>query len=258
MDIQKELFYREFVQRENNVLRAAYDPELEFYAYIKMGDVKKVRELCKQTLAEKEGLGVLSENPLQNMKYHFVITTAMVARFCIEGGMEVSVAYSLSDFYIQKADWARTIREIEELHPVMALDYTKRMKDLGKYKICAKPIAECVDYIYENLHTRITVEELADFVKLTPSYLSRLFKKETGCTVSDYIQEQKVHTAQNMLSYSEYSLSEIASILAFSSQSYFTEVFRKRTGMTPAKYRVLHFRSVGMMGEDTKKRLEPR
>ena len=74
MDFDKELFYKEFVQREDDFLRAPYNPEIEFYSCIKSGDVERVRELCKDTLKDKPGLGRLSNDPLQNLKYHFVIT----------------------------------------------------------------------------------------------------------------------------------------------------------------------------------------
>lgn len=244
MSLQKELVYREFVQREGEVLRAPYNPELEFYSAIKSGNLDKVRMNCKEQLIDKEGLGILSNNPLQNMKYHFVVTTALAARYCIEGGMELSTAYSLSDFYIQKADLCKTAKEVSDLHPLMCEDYAKRMKALRKQKVCSKHIADCLDYIYDNLHTRITIEDLSNHVNLNPSYLSRLFKKEIGIPVSNYIQTKKIETAKNMLVYSEHTLSEIASILAFPSQSYFTEIFRKQTGMTPSEYKVQHFRNI--------------
>ena len=243
MNIKKELAYRAFIERENNILRAPYNPELEFYSTIKSGNVTKIRELCQERLLDKPGLGTLSEDPLQNIKYHFVITTAIVARYCNEGGMEISTAYGLSDFYIQKADQCQTPEDVSDLHPVMCEDYTTRMRNLRRKKICSKPVVDCIDYIYEHLHTRITVKDLADHVNLNPSYLSRLFKKETGTAIGEYIQIKKIETAQNMLVYSDYTLSQIASILAFPSQSYFTAVFHKKTGMTPAKYRVLYFRS---------------
>ena len=211
MSLHKELVYKEFVQRENDILRAPYNPELEFYDAIKSGNLKKVRELCLEPLMDKAGLGTLSLNPLQNMKFHFVITTALVARYCIEGGMELSAAYSLSDFYIQKADACKTIKEISDLHPVMCEDYTKRIRSLRKKKICSKQIAECLDYIYDHLHTRITIDTLAAHVHLSPAYLSKLFKKETGSTISSYILSTKIETAQNMLTYSNYSISQIAS-----------------------------------------------
>jgi YesN/AraC family two-component response regulator len=237
MGINKELFYKEYIQREDGFIRAPYNPEIEFYSTIKAGNVSKVRELCKDKLVDKPGLGRLSEDPLQNLKFHFVVTTALVARYCIQGGMDMSEAYSLSDIYIQKADKAKTTKEISELHPEMCIDYTKRMHSLRKNSVCSLQISKCIDYIYDHLHERITVTDLADHVNLNPSYLSRLFKKETGASISEYIRRQKIETAKNMLSYSEYRPAEIALTLAFPSQSYFTEVFHKYTGLTPKEYR---------------------
>jgi YesN/AraC family two-component response regulator len=176
------------------------------------------------------------------MKFHFVITTALVARYCIEGGMDLSDAYSLSDFYIQKADKCTRISAISDLHADMCLDYAERMRQLRKNTISSKQIALCIDYIHDNMHKRITLEDLAAYVSLNPSYLSKLFKKETGTTVSDYIRKQKLETAKNMLIYSEYRPAEIASTLAFPSQSYFTEQFRRYTGLTPATFRKENFR----------------
>lgn len=244
MSIQQELFYREFVQRENDIQRVPYNLELEFYYAIKSGNISKVRDFCKEELINKEGLGTLSLDAVQNLKYHFVVTTALVTRYCIEGGMDLATAYSLSDFYIQKADACSTLQEVSDLHPIMCEDYTKRMKALSKQKVCSKHIADCLDYIYDHLHTRITIEDLSAHVSLNPSYLSRLFKKEVGIPVSTYIQEKKIETARNMLIYSEHTLSEIASTLAFPSQSYFTEIFRKKTGLTPTEYRAHYFRNI--------------
>ncbi len=246
MNLQKELFYQEYLQRENEILHAPYNPELEFYTLVQAGDVEKVTELCSESLLEKEGLGTLSDNYLRHIKYHFVITTALVARYCIEGGMEMSTAYTLSDFYIKKADVADSASAVSELHPQMCIDYTKRMRQLRKQKVCSPHIALALDYIYDHLHTKITVPVLASHIGLNPSYLSRLFKSETGQTITMYIQNKKIETAKNMLIYSDYSPSEIAGILAFPNQSYFTELFRKKTGTTPTKFRSTHLRSIGI------------
>lgn len=246
MNIKKELAFQEFVRRENNLIRAPYTPEQEFYSVIKSGNMAKVQLLCQESLLSKKGLGTLSIHSLQNIKYHFAITAALVARYCMEGGMELTTAYSLSDLYIQKADSCTKPEEVAALHPVMCLDYAKRMKFLRKNKVTSRHIAACIDYICDNLHTRITIETLASSVGLNSSYLSRLFKKEVGITVSQYIRDKKLETAQNMLIYSNYTPSQISSVLAFPNQSYFTEIFHKKTGMTPLKFRNLNFRKTEM------------
>lgn len=246
MDLKKEHLYHEFIQREQEFLRADYNPEIEFYSYVKSGDVNNVKSLLTEKLSEKKGLGTLSDNPIQSLKYHFAITAAMLARYCIEGGMPLSDSYSLSDFYIKKADKLKKADELSELHFSMCLDYTKRMKNLRKKKITSMPVAKVVDYIYDNLNKRITLTDLAAYVNLNPSYLSRLFKQETGFTVSEYIRSRKLATAQNMLIYSELSSAEISSILAFPSQSYFTEMFRKEFGTTPTEFRISHMFESGL------------
>lgn len=243
MNIDKELLYKEFVQRENDFIRAPYNPELEFYSCIKEGNIEKIKKLCEEALCDKKGLGQLCDSPLQNIKYHFVVTAALAARYCIEGGLDMSKAYSVSDFYIRKADTCTNIKDVSDLHYIMCLDYTVRMNRLSKSRICSQPVVKCIDYICDKLHTRITIDSLADYVNLNPSYLSKLFKKETGKSISEYIQDKKIETASNMLIYSELSPAEISSILAFHSQSYFTEIFRKKMGMTPKKYQIKYFRS---------------
>ena len=239
----KEIFYREYIRREDTTIRAPYDPELEFYSIIQSGDTEKTKEMCKASpLMNKEGLGILSDNPVNNIRYHFIITAALVARYCIEGGLDVASAYNISDFYIQKADKMKTIEDISELHAFMCIDYAKKMRNLRKNTICSKPIAECIDYIYDHLHTKLTVKVLADKVSLSPTYLSRLFKKEMGDTINHYIRIIKLETAKNMLMYSDYTPAQISSTLAYPSQSYFTEQFRIYTGCTPVNYRNMHFR----------------
>jgi len=240
--LQKEYVYQEYVRREENLFRAPYNPELEFYSVIKSGDIEKTKELCQIPFHEKIGLGSLSDNELNNRRYHLVITIAMLARYCIEGGLDLATSFNLSDFYIKKADKAISLSQIDELHNLACMDYAKRMKKLNRNKITSKQIARCIDYISDHLHLKITLTMLADYVELNPSYLSRLFKEQTGQSVSDYIQSMKIDTAQNMLIYSDYSPADIANILAFPDQSYFTKVFRLATGVTPKKYQSMHLR----------------
>lgn len=235
-DSKRQLSVIEFIER-NEITHASYDPEQEFYTAVRHGDLRKVEELCSVSLHEKVGLGELSKNPLQNIKYHFAITAALVARYCIDGGMEMAVAFSLSDFYINKADRMTNIQKISLLHKDMCLTYCQRMRELRRQENLSRQIVKAIDYIYDHLNTRITIKELADYVKLSEGHFSRLFKKELSQNVSDFIIERKIDTAKNMLVSSDYTLAEIAFTLAFPSQSYFTEVFKKRAGLTPREYR---------------------
>lgn len=244
MSLHKEWSLQELTEGELSTTHRPIEEEYSFYQAVKNGDMDFVRNNCREgAFTNPDGMGVLSKNPLRNIKYHFLITVAMITRHCVDGGMELEQAYRLSDFYILKMDVCTSIQEVAQLHDDMALDFTGKMLLLRKESVISKPIVQCIDYIYKHMHNRITVNDLADYTELSVSYLSRLFKKELGVSVSDYIREKKIERAQNLLRYSNYSFIEISNYLAFSSQSHFIQTFEKYVGLTPKKYRDKYYRT---------------
>lgn len=215
--------------------------EFLFYQAVSNGDVEAVKHNCEQErFLDSEGVGILSRNHITNLKYHFVITTAMVTRLCKQKGMELEQAFRMSDFYIQQLDDVHTVEGVRNLHDAMVLDYTDKMRKICRSDTNSRHISLCKEYIYSHIKERITIEDLSDALGVSDSYLSRLFKKETGDSVSAYIRRQKIELAKNLLQYSEYSMIEIANRLSFSSQSHFIQQFREYVGMTPKKYRDLN------------------
>ena len=233
----KEISIVKYLPRQPETIHAPYMPEMDFYTAVKSGNVRKVKQLCEEPFRTKQGLGVLSENTLRNLKYHFVISAALIARMCIEGGMPLSESYGMSDYYIRLADSETDMNKISELHDEMSLEYAVRMRKISSGKVFSKPVASCIDYILEHLDTRIKMSDLCALTGLSSSYLSRIFKEETGITVTAYILGKKLETARNMLDYSEYPVSWITNTLAFPSESYFCKVFKEAYGTPPARYR---------------------
>ncbi len=216
--------------------------EFLFYQAVSNGNVAAVRKNCEQErFLDSEGVGILSRNQVTNLKYHFVITTAMITRLCRQKGMELEQAFRMSDFYIQKLDDIHTVQGVHNLHDEMVLDYAEKMLILRRSDTNSRHISACKEYIYSHIKERITIEDLADELGVSSSYLSRLFKKETGDSVSAYIRKQKIEKARNLLRYSDYSVIEIANRLSFSSQSHFIQQFREIVGMTPKKYRDINY-----------------
>lgn len=244
MNLQREWYMKELKMSEEDNPHRPLEIEYSFYNAVSSGDMDYVRKNIKEgDFKDPEGMGVLSRNALTNLKYHFVVTVAMITRHCVEAGMELEQAYRLSDFYILKMDSMTTTEDIAALHDSMVLDFTGKMLLLKKHTIISKSITMCIEYIYNHIHDRITIEDLAAYTDLSPSYLSRLFKKELGISVSDYIREKKIDKAQNLLKYSDFTPVEIANYLSFSSQSHFIQTFEKLVGMTPKKYRDRYYRT---------------
>ena len=95
----------------------------------------------------------------------------------------------------------------------------------------------CKDYINKHYREKIYLETIAELLGISPTYLSRLFKKENGDSIQDYINQVRIDRAANMLIYSDATLPAIAAYVHFPSQSYFGRVFLKLKGMTPKQYR---------------------
>ena len=237
---EKELTYRAFLNREYEFRHSPFEKEFEFYDCVKNGDTESVERLM--TPLGSSGAGVLSDDPLRNLKYHFIVTIALITRFCVEGGMEMETAYTLSDLYILKSDKCSSEKDIHALHREAVLEFTRQMNKLAHGNVYSKPVIMTMDYIYDNLHSKISEADIAEYISLSPSYISRLFKKEVGLTICTYIAVKRVETAQNMLKYSDYSPVDIGNYLAFTSHSHFISVFMKYTGMTPNEFRKKYYR----------------
>ena len=212
--------------------------EFLFYRAVAAGAIDAVQENCSRGAFENlEGTGKLSDDPLMNLRYHFVVTAAMITRFCTEGGMAMEESFDLSDAYIQKMDRCTNLAEIVMLHDQMSLDFAGRMRSLKKRAASSKQVAEAIDYIYVHIMDRITINDLASAICISPTYLSRIFKQETGVSVSEYIRQRKIDLAKNLLRFSNHDLVDIANMLSYSSQSHFIQQFHSQVGMTPKTYR---------------------
>ena len=93
-------------------------------------------------------------------------------------------------------------------------------------------------YISANIKNEdLNRDAIANAVYLNPDYLSRLFKQQTGCSLTEYIQQQRLTLAKNLLAQTRLSVGDIAFDLGYNSFSYFTRVFKAATGYTPMEYR---------------------
>ena len=101
----------------------------------------------------------------------------------------------------------------------------------------ANVIHRCIQYIGEHYSEPITLREAAEHVYLTPPYLCRIFKKETGVTFNEYLNRIRVNKAKELLANRKLRLTDISLLAGFEDQSYFTKVFKRITGMLPSVWR---------------------
>lgn len=216
----------------------SYKTEMNFYDLVKQGNIEQL-EKNRPTLIVK-GQGILSTDKFRNLQYHFVIATALIVRFCIEGGLPKEDAYTLSDIFIRKMDKLWEQDEIEKLHYEMVITFAKEMRKLKKNSGSSLYVRKTIDYISSHYNTQIKVSNIASQLNLSEKYLSTLFKKETGMTLISFIEKKRIEEACRLLSYTEIPYADIADSLCFNSHSYFVKVFKKNKGITPMQYRIKH------------------
>lgn len=244
MNILNDIHISDYTLAEEELIHQPIEKEYRFYKAVEAGNLEYVEEDFKNNgFRDQTGKGILSRNPLRNVKNHFVVTATMVTRVCSNGGLSLEEAFRLSDHYILKADEAQSIDEVCNLHHQMILDFTHRMRDIKTQATLSKPVHHAIEYIYANIYRRLTVEEVAAHINLSPAHLSRIFKAETQMSVSDYIRSTKIERAKNLLRFSDYSYVEISNYLSFDSQSHFIQTFKRYVGTTPKKYRDKFYRS---------------
>lgn len=243
MSITQEWYKTEFDNQECTIEHRPLETELSFYDAVASGTLDIVEENChRNDFVRHADKGTLSDDPIQNLKYHFAIGASIIAMYCINAGMEQEKAYAIRQRYLQALDDYDTVSSISRIHSKMCIEFCHQMQILHKNRVLSKPVVKCIDYINEHIAERITVKDLSHHLELSESYISKIFLKDMGVSVSQYILDLKIAKAKHMLQYSDESIINIAKSLSFSSQSHFISVFQKHTGTTPLKYRNKNFR----------------
>ena len=103
-----------------------------------------------------------------------------------------------------------------------------------------RPVREVKTYLEENYHQEISLNDLADIVSLNASYLSALFKKETGMTYTEYVMFCRLEKAKELLADTGKSIAEIADAVGYHDTRHFSKLFTRNIGLKPSEYRKLY------------------
>ena len=222
--------------REEESYHNTYELERMIYARVQNGDADYFRNIS-QTVRYKAGK--TADTPLRQAKNLFIINVTLATRAAVAGGLDEEIAYQLSDEYIQTVENMVSLDSIDHLSASMLVDFTERVQEASlPLKDIPEDISRSIRYIRLHTNSNLSVQEVADVVNLSRSHLSRKFKEVMGFDISAFMMRCKLEEARSLLMYSRQSIAEISNYLCFSSQSYFTNVFRKKYGLTPKKYRL--------------------
>ena len=177
----------------------------------------------------------LAPQPLRSMKNNMICMVAVICRYAADFGADDERCYALSDYYINKIETGVDIKNWDDFSTEI-LNHFVELVHTGREEKYTLPIRRAIRYINQHLYDPCTLRDVAVAIKLTPSYLSALFKSETGMTLTHYVRDKKIKEAKSMLQEDGYSVSEVADMLGFDSVSYFSKVFRIINNCSPQEF----------------------
>lgn len=148
-------------------------------------------------------------------------------------------------YYIDaiSSKYSRIIEEANEVPNEMMWQMTRdycayvRRYSLKEY---SPAVQKVMNYVNLNVAEPLTLKSLAAMCFISPSYLSALFKQETGSTLIDYINTQRVNRAAQLLVQNNHTIAAVAEEVGILDVNYFTKIFKKTLGVTPTRYRREH------------------
>lgn len=180
---------------------------------------------------------VILEEIHKNEEYMAVIGISLASRAAIQGGLTSKEGFLINDIYLKRLAACRSVTQIYDLVKEVHIYCASQVRKKRQEVMTNQYVERCKKLIVSKRLETIDLEELADEVGISREYLSKLFKQYEGIPVTEYILNIRIEAACNMLKYSDRQVREIADYLSFGSLSYFSRIFKKKTGVSPQQYR---------------------
>lgn len=225
-------------------MRDKYMDEKEHYDYILAAEeqlcelIKKHDKIGSQDLLNRL-LGHIffyHAGNISDIKARTLELIVIISRAIISSGADVGDIFRYNTEYIQEIDRCSSVDELNRWLSEVICQFIAVSFDYVDIKH-SDIVYKTMDYIRNNCLRRITLEEVANEVFLSKSYLSSIFKQETGISITDFINQTRIAHSKKLLSGTSKSLIEIANECAFGDQSYFSRVFKRYEGISPKQFR---------------------
>lgn len=221
--------------KQNDILYQGYLAEQNMLTSVTNGDLSGYTNSYRQFM--RDGIfGTLASQEFRSKKNLTIASTTLFTRAAIKGGLSVVEAYTLSDQIILKTENEQVITNVYEYTRAIGEIFLRRVQRV-KRKNLPTIIYQAQEYILSNLNRINKVDDVAQYLDISASYLMHLFKETTGQSLMAYVTRIKIDEAKRQLIFSNASLADIAYNLGFNSQSQFSRSFKDQVGQTPLTYR---------------------
>lgn len=226
---------------EENYLNTSFWEVHPLFLLVQNGETDQLRDRLHFQL-ERFPSGRITRDERKQLEYLTVslVNTFMIA--AIQGGAFPPDANAAADRALRRLSQIRSVAEVPPIVNEAAIRLCEMVRDTKRQDTGNSHVEKAKQYLSTHLTQEIRTMDVSRAVGVSPYHLSRLFKTLTGQTMREYLTAARIEAAKQLLATSDRSIPQIAALLRFCDQSYFTCIFRKQTGVTPGQYRKGHQR----------------
>lgn len=175
-------------------------------------------------------------DPLRDLKNYCIIMNTLLRKAAESGGVHPLYLDEISSFYAIKIEQLTSAAGVQELMSEMYRAYCRLVRK-HSMKNYSTPVRRAIATIHADLAGKLSLHILAEKQNLSPGYLSTVFKKETGKTITDYILSERMQLAMHLLGTTRLQIQTVALHCGIMDVQYFSKLFKKYAGKTPKEYR---------------------
>ncbi len=217
------------------LLERRYAKENELIDAVSKGLSHKA-EMIFTNITPENALERRITDTLRNTKNYLIILNTLLRKGAEQGKVHPFHIDVVSSDFALKIEATQSVEECGELLKYMVKKYC-RLVNKHSQRNYSLLIQKVITQIESDIASDLSLNNLSKIFEVNPSYLSTLFKKETGSTLTDYVNKQRIERAKDLLVSTNIQIQNIAQRCGMLDVNYFTKTFKKYTDLTPKKYR---------------------
>lgn len=215
------------------VIEERYTVEGQILKAISRGNLEDAMKYM--TLSRQYKLKPRFKDAIRDAKNMMIVTNTLWRKAAEAGGVHPVYIDRTSRNFALKIERVGSEQDLQKLMSEMLRRYCMLVKNYS-LKDCSPVVQKVANHINLNLTEDLSLNRLAAEYKINPSYLSTLFKKEMGATITHYVNQQRIRKAIVLLNSTNLSVQDVAGECGIFDVNYFRKQFKKMTGRTPTAY----------------------
>ncbi len=216
------------------IMEERYAYENELMQAVAQGQTQKV-EILMGGLSSIHFEKRLAD-PVRNLKNYSIIMNTLLRKAAEQGGVHPVYLDSTSSAFARKIELMTSIEQVQDLMVEMFRTYCRLVRKHA-LKHYSPPVQKAIITIDSDLSADLSLSVLAAMQGISASYLSALFKNETGETLTEHVNRKRVRLAQQLLETTTLQIQTIAQHCGILDVHYFSKVFKRYAGCSPKQYR---------------------